>query len=216
MSDQPNTQSMRERLTNLFKFLKAYTDLRFPPVRDIAQQPQSLWLNGLPSHPAVELFRDVGKSEEDIEDSDIVLRLTRPVIAQCPPPPAALAEWLKPGWRELPGTVEIQPTRNVVGRDGRTVIEQFDADARRPSLLRNWQQQREQWVANERPARQSLALFQTVYEWYGVQEREGERMELLVGDGLLQCVPEMGEKFCHQVLLQKLELAFYPEKRQPQ
>ena len=213
MSNQPNTQSVRERLTKLFEFLKAYTDLRFPPVRDIAQQPRSFWLKDLPSHSSVEIFRDVGKSEEEIEDSDIVLRLTRPVVTQCPPPPAVLAEWLKPSWRELPGAVEIQPTRNAVDR-GRTVIERFDADSRRLSLLRVWQQQREQWVTNELPARQSLAFFQTVYEWYGVQEREGERMELLVGDGLLRCADVAGE-FRHPVLLQKLELEFYPETRQP-
>ncbi len=216
MSSQPNTQPTRERLTKLFEFLKAYTDLRFPPVRDIAQQPRSLWLKDLPSHSSVELFHDVGKSEEEVEDSDIVLRLTRPVVTQCPLPPAALAEWLKPGWRELPSSVEIQPTRNVVGRDGRTVVERFDADSRRPSLLCSWKQEREQWIENERPARESLKLFQTVYEWYGVLEREGERMELLVGDGLLRCAPEVGEKFRHPVLLQKLELEFYPEKRQPQ
>jgi hypothetical protein len=39
---------------------------------------------------------------------------------------------------------------------------------------------------------------------------------LLVGDGLLQCAAEIGEKFRHPVLLRKLELEFYPEKRQPQ
>ena len=164
MSGQPDTQSARERLTQLFKFLKAYTDLRFPPVRDIAQQTRSLWLKDLPAHPSIELFRDTGKSEDETEDSDIVLRLTRPVITQCPPPPAALAEWVKPGWQELSGKVEVQPTRNVIDRDGRTLIERFDSDSRRPSLLRSWQQQREQWITNERPARESLALFQTVYE----------------------------------------------------
>jgi hypothetical protein len=216
MSDQPNTQPMRERLTKLFEFLKAYTDLRFPPVRDIAQQPRSFWLKDLPAHPSVELFRNPGKSEEEVEDSDIVLRLTRPEITECPQSPAALAEWLRPGWRELPGTVEIQPTRNVVGKDGRTVIERFEANPSRPSLLRGWKQEREQWVTNERPARESLKLFQIVYEWFGVLEREGERMELLVADGLLQCAPEIGEKFRHPVLLQKLELEFYPEKRQPE
>lgn len=205
---------VRERLTKLFEFLKAYTDLRYPPVRDIAQQPHSLWLKDLPSHPSVELFRDAGKSDDEAEDSDIVLCLTRPVITHCPPP-GTLSEWLKPGWQELSGNVEVQPTRNVIGRDGKTLIERFDADSRRPSLLRAWQQQREQWVTNERPARQSLALFQTVYEWYGVQEREGERIELLVGDGLLHC-PDAGGAFRHPVLLQKLELGFYPEKRQPQ
>ena len=206
--------AVRERLTKLFEFLKAYTDLRYPPVRDIAQQPRSLWLKDLPSHPSVELFRDTGKSDVEAEDSDIVLRLTRPVITNCPPPPTALSEWVKPSWQELTGTVEVQSTRNVIGKDGKTKIELFGADSQRPLLLSEWQQRREQWVTNERPARQSLTLFQAVYEWYGVHEREGERIEMLIGDGLLHC-PDAGGTFRHPVLLQKLELEFYPEKRQP-
>jgi very-short-patch-repair endonuclease len=216
MSDQPITQSVRERLAKLFEFLKAYTDLRFPPVRDLAQQPRMFWLKDLPSHPSVELFRDASKSEEEGEENEIVLRLTRPAITQCPLPPATLMEWLKPGWREFPGTVEVQPTRNIVREDRKTVIERFEADSRRASLFRTWKQEREQWVVNERPARESLKLFQTVYEWYGILEREGERIELLIGDGLLEYAPEIGEKFRHPVLLQKLELEFDPEKRQPQ
>lgn len=215
MSDHPKTQPARERLTKLFEFLKAYTELRYPPVRDIAQQPRSLWLKDLPSHASVELFRDAGNPSDEAEDSDIVLRLTRPALTHCLPPPAALSQWLKPGWQELPGKVELQPTRNVVAKDGKTLVERFDSDSQRPSLLTAWQQQRDQWVVNERPARQSLALFQTIYEWYGVQEREGERIELLVGDGLL-CCPDVGGEFRHPVLLQKLELEFYPEKRHPQ
>lgn len=207
--------AVRERLTKLFEYLKAYTDLRYPPVRDIAQQPRSLWLKDLPSHPTVELFRDGGKSDVEVEDSEIVLRLTRPVITNCPLPPTALSEWLKPSWQEFDGTVEVQPTRNVIGKDGKTKIELFGEDLQRPLLQSEWRQRREQWIANERPARQSLALFQAVYEWYGIQEREGERIELLVGDGLLHC-PDAGGTFHHPVLLQKLELEFYPEKRQPQ
>ena len=214
MTDPSNTQPTRERLTKLFEFLKAYTDLRFPPIRDISQQPFSFWLKDLPSHPSVEMFRDTGKSEDQSEDSDIVLRLTRPVITDCPSPPTALIEWLKPGWHEFPGRVEVQPTRNVV-KDSQTLIERFDSDVRRPSILRVWQQKREQWVINERPARESLKVFQTVYEWYGVLDREGELVELLVGDGLLHC-PDANGEFRHPVLLQKLELEFYPERRQPQ
>lgn len=215
MNNQPDTQSVRERFTKLFEFLKAYTDLRYPPIRDIAQQPHSLWLKDLPIHPSVELLRDAGKSDDEVEDGDIVLRLTRPTITRCPPPPPALSEWLTPAWQEPSGNVEYRPTRNVIDSDGRTLIEQFDADSRRSTLLRAWQQQREQWVANERLPRQALALFQTVYEWYGVQEREGERIELLVGDGLVHC-PHAEGAFRHPVLLQKLVLEFYPEKSQPE
>ncbi len=207
---------MRERLTRLFEFLKAFTDLRFPPVCDVAQQPHSFWLKDLPAHLSVELIRDAGTTQDREGDGDIVLRLTRPETSACPPPPPALVEWLKPGWREFPGAIEIQPTRNGSGRGGKTQLEQFEADARRTSLLCSWKQEREQWVVNEAPARASLKLFQTVYEWYGVLEREGERMELLVGDGLLRWTPESGEKFSHPVLLQKLELEFDPEKPQPQ
>lgn len=144
-----------------------------------------------------------------------MLRLTRPIITQCPSPPTALSDWLKSSWQEISGKVEVHPTRNGIGKDGKTLIEKFETDFRRPSLLRAWQQQRDQWVTNERPARQSMALFQTVYEWYGIQEREGERVELLVGDGLLSC-PDGSGAFSHPILLQKLELEFYPEKRQPQ
>ena len=215
MSEQANLHLGRERLTKLFEFLKAYTDLRYPPVRDIAQQLRCIWLKELPAHVSVELFRDTGKSPDDEESNDIVLRLTRPSITQCPSPPGELSEWLNPGWQELSGKAEVRRSRNVVEKDGTTLIERFETVYQRRSLLRTWQQQREQWIINERPARESLALFQTAYEWYGVQEREGERIELLVGDGLLRC-PDANGEFRHPILLQKLELEFYPEKRQPQ
>ena len=156
----------------------------------------------------------MGKTDEEDEDSDIVLRLTRPTTTPCPPPPAALSAWLKLGWREYRGTVEVEAIRNVV-TDGKTSIERFEDDYQRSALLRDWQRQRDLWVTNERPARQALTFFQTVYEWYGVQEREGEKIEMLVGDGLLRC-PDAGGEFRHPVLLQKLELEFYPEKKQPQ
>jgi very-short-patch-repair endonuclease len=214
MNDQPETQAKRERLTKLFEFLKAYTDLRYPPVRDINQQLRTLWLKDLPAHSSVELFRDTGKTDDESEDSDIVLRLTRPATTPCPPPPAALSEWLKLGWREYRGTVEVEATRNVV-KDGKTRIERFEDNYQRPALLRDWEKQRDLWVMNERPVRQALTFFQTVYEWYGILEREGEKIEMLVGDGLLRC-PDADGEFRHPVLLQKLELEFYPEKKQPQ
>lgn len=216
MSDQPNTQAARERLTKLFEFLKAYTDLRFPPVRDIDQQLRFIWLRNLPTHPCVELFRDIAKPEEagEDQDHDVVLRITRPKVTPCPPPPEALAEWLKPGWQEPSSAVEIEPARE---RGGASVTgEKFEADPSRASSLRLWLKQREQWMANERPAREALALFQSVYEWFGIKEREGERIEMLVGDGLLDCPQKTGEKFRHPILLQRLELEFYPEKREPQ
>jgi hypothetical protein len=211
----PDTLIKRERLTKLFEFLKAYTDLRYPPVRDINQQRDSIWLKDLPDYPSVELFRDTGTPEEETEDSEVVLRLTRPTITTCPPPPVSLSEWLKPGWRDFPGKIELENSRNIPGNVGKTRFERFEDDDQRRAQLQNWQRQREEWVTNENPARHTLTFFQKVYEWYGILEREGEKIDLMVGDGLL-CARDAAGKCRHPVLLQKLELEFYPEKKQPQ
>lgn len=206
---------LRARLSQLFEYLKAYSDLRYPPVRDIRNQLGTLWIKDLPPHPSIELRRDEDDAAAGDDDAGVVLRLTRPTLTPCPAPPAVLVDWLKPGWRDSAGTVEVQASRNVVGRDGKTRFERFEADSQRPTLLRSWQEDRQEWAENERPVRAAMGFFQRVYEWYGTAEREGERIELLVADGLLRC-PASDGVFHHPVLLQKLELEFYPESRQPQ
>lgn len=47
-------------------------------------------------------------------------------------------------------------------------------------------------------------------------DRDGGRVELMVGDGLIECIDETGRLFRHPVLLRRLELEFRPEKRNPQ
>src|SRR5882762_5924538 len=217
MTEEPEALLKRKRLllVKLFEFLRAYTNLRFPPIREINKQSKTLWLKDLPSHPSVELVQLPSSSDDRIEDADVVLRLTRPASTPCPAPPQVLSEWLKPGWQEPSNKVEIRTSRNVIGKHGNTSIERFDDLAERLVALQAWNKQREQWVTNERPTREALAIFRDVYEWYGIQEREGEKVELLLGDGLLHC-GEGENAFHHPVLLQKVELDFYPEKKSPQ
>jgi len=224
---EPVASMTKKRLTQLFEYLKAYSDLRYPAVRDIGDQPHVLPLHKLPAHPAVERVADNRNPDDESDDADVVLRLTRPAATPCPPPPAALADWLKPGWQEIEGHAEIQPTRQLTaGPDGSSPrpgaaarperrTEAFDTAPARVSAFHSWRQQREEWMNRERPVRATLALFQQIYAWYGIQEREGERIELLIGDGIL-CCPDAAGEFRHPVLLQKLALEFYPERHEPQ
>lgn len=64
MNEESATQLQRDRLLKVFEFLKAYLDLRFPPVRDIGQQMQILWLKELPQHTSIEFFRNVVNADE--------------------------------------------------------------------------------------------------------------------------------------------------------
>ncbi|HUA37607.1 MAG TPA: AAA domain-containing protein [Candidatus Sulfopaludibacter sp.] len=212
----PSPAEPADRLLKIFEFLKTYLDLRCPHVRDIGQQMRVLWLNGLPPHAAIEIFRPHGgPDQESEEDSDVVLRITRPGLAHGPTPPAAIADWLKPGWQEIEVKAEVQPFRTVREKDETTRVERFEDVPQRPAAYRKWQEERSEWQRRERPARQALAVFQSIYEWFGIHEREAEQIELLVGDGLLHCPDESGA-FNHPVLLQRLELEFYPEKANPQ
>ncbi|HWF20133.1 MAG TPA: AAA domain-containing protein, partial [Verrucomicrobiae bacterium] len=212
----PQTDGViRERFTKLFEFLKAFSDLQYPLVRDIDLQPRTLWLGNIFGHSGVELYRDETQSPETTTDNSIVFRVTRPTLSLCPPPPAGLKGWLKPDWQKVDGKAEFLPSRNMPGFEGRKRVERFDEDPIRVEGFREWVREREQWVKNERPLKRASALFQEVYEWFGMLEREGERIELLLGDGLLCWQHETGE-FKHPVLLQKLELEFHPEKREPQ
>jgi hypothetical protein len=60
-------------LLKVFEFLRAYTELRYPPVRDITQQLRVLWLNKLSQHPSVEIFRGDREADTESEDADIIL-----------------------------------------------------------------------------------------------------------------------------------------------
>lgn len=212
----PSSPEPAERLLKIFEFLKTYLDLRYPHVRDIGQQMRVLRLDELPQHAAIEIFRPNGDPEQESEeDSDIILRITRPGLTPGPTPPAAIADWLKPGWQEIDANAEVQPSRTVREKNGSARVERFEEVPQRPASFRKWQEDRAEWQRNEQPARQALATFQAVYEWFGIHEREAEQIELLVGDGLLHCPDEAGA-FHHQVLLQRLELEFYPEKGNPQ
>lgn len=127
--------------------------------------------------------------------------MTRPSLTACPPPPATIADWVIAGWQEVDGSADVHASRNLPGKDGRAVIERFEDVSTRPSILRQWLGVRREWQTNERPARQALAIFQSVYEWYGIHQREAERIEILAGDGLLNC-PDEGGRFNHEKTFQ--------------
>jgi len=142
MTEDAKRELQRTRLTKLFDFLKAYVDLRYPPVRDIGQQLRTLWLDDLPAHSSVQLFRDGAVGEEQTADFVTVLRIARPTTTTCPAPPTAISAWLQPGWQDLDGRVDAHPSRNFPTKEGRARIARFEDDPKRPLALQRWRGER--------------------------------------------------------------------------
>jgi very-short-patch-repair endonuclease len=208
----------RERLSRVFQYLEALNQHRNPPKRQIREQLWTLWLKDLPDHPAIQRGRprtvEENKTENtnlsnSPEDEDFILKVARPKITRAPEPPAELKPWLEIGWEDPPREVTIRKTRNEQGTKGETLLIRFEDDPNRTTAFETWKLRREEWARNEKPARVAARVFEMLYELYGRTEREAERVELVLGDGILGWRRQEGGVY-HPVLLQRLQMTFDP------
>ena len=202
----------RERLVRTFKFLTALAELRNPEQRDLDRYSQVLRLEAWPAHPCIAVRRgDAGDNDdEDTAEKDLepIIRVARATLTHCPEPPHLLNEWLNPGWERVNEDVDVLQSRNFHDmRNGETVTVGFNDDDERVDALNCWKAARTKWIEAERPALSARKIFEEVYALWTKMEREGDRLEIVVADGML-CVGEHLVK--HPVLLQRISLDFDP------
>ncbi|HEU5370647.1 MAG TPA: AAA domain-containing protein, partial [Ktedonobacterales bacterium] len=221
----------RPKLLQVFRYLQALHQLRNPIQREITSQPWVLWLHDLPDHPCVrrglgmaaasapegddaENLTDAQGSEASAAD-DYILKVSRPRLTDPPEPPSEIVPWLLPGWRQVDGQVIIQPAildpEQPLEPEGEVRLLQFDAEPQRQHLLERWKAERDAWAEAERPARRAMTVFERLYTLYAQLGREAERLELLLGDGLLRWQHSSGMEVQHPVLLLRLRLSFNPD-----
>lgn len=188
------------RLSQVFEYLKALHQLRNPAPRQLADQPWALWLDELPESA----FIQRGEGPE----TDVVLRVERPVLTSPPAPPESIAPWLR-GLDHPESPLRVHDARRVADPDGAEREEAFDDAPDRRAALDAYMPAWVAWAEAERPVRRALRVFERLYALHGTIEREGERLELVLGDGLLHW--HRGEDSLHHpVLTTRLALRFDP------
>jgi len=204
----------REKLTRVFRYLEALNQHRNPAKRQIREQLWSLWLHDLPDHPSIK--RGASKSasaknksaDSPNEDtSGFVLKVQRPSLTSPPEPPAAIATWLESGWDDPSNEARVSVSRNEPDDHGETRTADFADEPSRLAALQRWTAARQEWAKSEKPARAAMKIFETLYALYGRIDREAERVELVLGDGILSWRRAEGSIF-HPILLQRLQLQF--------
>ena len=219
--DAEKIRVSRDRVTRVFRYLEALDQHRNPAKRQIREQLWVLWLRELPDHPSVrrgtiEESNRPGESSTAATETvlskpldDFVLKVQRPKLSRPPNPPEPIAAWVERGWEDPFGEVRVRESRNETDEQGETRVVRFDEDRLRLIALGNWKARRDEWAHNERPAREAMKTFEQLYELHGRIERESERVELVLGEGILSWRrPEGG--ICHPVLLQRVQLQFNP------
>ncbi|MFN2317186.1 MAG: AAA domain-containing protein [Gemmatimonadales bacterium] len=214
MPDEP-LEIVRAR--QLFSFLKAFAEQRMPRVRQVSNHPWTMYLRELIPHPDIHIGEVLlgdsaeGTAEEEGEDS-VLLRVRHPKLTPAPVPPAAVRDYLTPGWEDPAKAVETIAFRNVI-RAGETVTEHFTDDPERVAKFQRWVQDRDAWVEAEKPARKVMQIFTRLFALHQQIGLQSEQVELVFGDGRLRWNGPDGA-IDHPVLLQRVELLFDTELNQ--
>lgn len=186
-ADSSGNDPPRRRLLQVFRYLEALNQLRNPVVRQIDDQPWILRLRSLPAHSTVQ--RGLPGTEAD-EGDDFLLKVRRTTVPDAPALPEALAAKV---------SIASSPLQSPTIRDSLDDGEQ--------TLYDSWASSRARWTAAHGEAYRARQLFEELYGLHTRFEQEGERIELVLGDGVLNWRrPEGG--IHHPVLLVRLLLEF--------
>ena len=214
--DPEKLRNARDKLTRVFQYLQALDQHRNPPRRKIHEQPWTLRLLDLPEHASIKRGGGRVRSTKataasgqtaDSANTSFVLKAQRPKLTLPPVPPPEIADWLKSGWDDPSNEVLLVDPQGDSGQPD-------DSDARRPegnpskfAALQRWKTLRDEWAKDEKPARSAMKIFEMLYALYGRINREAERVELILGDGILAWRRPEGS-INHPILLQRLQLSF--------
>lgn len=192
----------RTRLISLFSFFKAVEERRTTLVRNIEERPWKLRWSDLPAHSSLEIKTPAAGNE-------FVLTLTRPDIHPCPAPPASIKDWLVAGWEEPEKTAEHLDQKTEIDDSGTPTETHFDQQPERLKYWREWTVQRGLWVDVELPARAALRIWERLFALHSQLMREGEALELVLGDGVFDW-----NGTHHPILLKTVELSFDPKEHE--
>jgi len=212
--DAAKLRIARDKLTRVFRYLEALNQHRNPAKRQLREQPWSLWMRDLPEHAAIQRggaksLKTKNGNGQTIEDggANFVVKVQRPRLTRAPEPPEEIAAWLEDGWDDPSGAFVVRQTleESENGAIPRMVL--FADDPGRTASLGRWKPLRDEWVKTEKPAREAMKVFESLYALYGRIDREAERVELVLGDGILSWRRADGGIY-HPILLQRLQLQF--------
>jgi len=202
---------IQSKLTDLFTFLREVARQKSPTKMRVEDHTRHFFLKNLPSYPTIS-FSWLDEEGESSDGEFLIVR--RPVLPPCPRPPADIVAWLQPGWDKETGTVSVQQERKSV-KDEKVVVEAFTDVPSRIQSLKLWKEARTVWLVDFRPASKAMGVFQTMYEYYGMLQRQSEPLDFYLGDGLLEC-NGTGDRVNHPVILRRVSLEFRPESNPPE
>ncbi|HKR33106.1 MAG TPA: AAA domain-containing protein, partial [Terriglobales bacterium] len=212
--DAEKLRIARDKLTRVFRYLEALNQHRNPAKRQVREQPWSFWLHDLPEHPSIQRggaksvkTKDGNGQATEYGGANYVLKVQRPRLTRPPEPLEEISGWLEDGWDDPSSAVVVKQALEESEISAAPSVVQFTDDPTRVASMDRWKLMRDEWVRTEKPARAAMKIFESLYALYGRIDREAERVELVLGDGILSWRRADGGIY-HPILLQRLQVQF--------
>ena len=203
----------RARIERVFRYLAELHRIRTPPALDLDRYEWILRLDTLPRHATIQRGfapLDAADAGDPASRSGFIVAIERPAETECPAPSVLFENWLEPGWEQpgVPPAVYASRHHKVTNRE-----EAFEDNEARVLAFEEWLEQRWKWEDGESEVVAAAKLFSDLFTQWGKFERESEKLQLFVGDGILVAQHE-GEVVRHPLLLQRVQLSFDASKPQ--
>jgi very-short-patch-repair endonuclease len=210
LSEQIDAQTAKARIRQVFRYLQEMHRVRTPPVVRLDERE---WV--LPLDPPLQsecvrrgyrLPGDALESGEPVRD-EFIVKVGRPRVSECPEPSVVIKNWLLPGFDQIdadPHEVVRQELRSEAGG-----VQRFDESEERVEALEEWLVRKRAWEDSEREVVETLGVFADLFDLRASFERESEKYQLFLADGIL-AVDHPSGAVRHPVLLQRVELRFDP------
>ncbi|NRA00933.1 MAG: hypothetical protein HRU01_30970, partial [Myxococcales bacterium] len=206
MSEDRDLALARERIGGVFRYLSELHRVRTPAIVRLDERAWTLPLATLPRSSFVKRGFELGDCGEPVGEApaEFVLKVGRPREPECPEPSVVLKNWLKAGWNR----VDSNPNtfvRKTLTKNGRRLA--FEDAEERVDALEEWLETKRAWEGEARHTAQELAVFQKLFDLRARFQRESEKYQLFLADGVLTLDHEE-DSVSHPLLLQRVELRF--------
>lgn len=209
--DEASFSDARNKIGQIFKYLRALHALKMPTTVDITSHPWILYLDELSNNPAISIQKPTPSIGSLADESNVFkMSVSRPNTTKCPDLPSCIRDWVPTGWDVLENRPITLESRNVQNIFGQTRTEIFDESRERVEAFESWLQKRRKWEEAEFPSRHVFAIFSRLFDLYSRFEREAEKYQLWLADGHLEW--KWGSKVVsHPLIIKKVEIHFDPK-----
>ena len=201
-----DVETARQRIGRVFRYLREMHRLRTPPIVCLDDREWTLQLGSLPRSEYVRTDYSFGRNGDPSPDDEprggVILKVGRPKESVCPEPSVVIKNWLKPGWDHVDTDADAMVKKTLKGQS-------FSDSEERVDAFDEWLGRKRKWEESERSVVEALSVFSDLFDLRSRFDRESEKYQLFLADGLL-VLDQPGGKVCHPVLIQRVELLFNP------